>query len=124
MREGSRPRASAQLSAGLSSAGTARRVVEAFIMEWGIEADIDVACLVVSELVTNAVRYGGAPICLDLDGSKGLRIEVHDAVCQAPQVMQAAAEDLGGRGLAIVSSLANQWGFEITGGGKCVWAEL
>lgn len=124
MREGSLPRASAQLSAGLSSAGTARRVVEAFIREWGIEADIDVACLVVSELVTNAVRYGGVPICLHLDGSKGLRIEVHDAVSQAPRVIQAAAEDLGGRGLAIVSSLANQWGFEVTGGGKCVWAEL
>jgi anti-sigma regulatory factor (Ser/Thr protein kinase) len=84
---------------------------------------IDDAALVVSELVTNAVRHtDSAPVVVaQLDGSR-LRIEVHDHSRQP--ATPVTRPDGGGLGLHIVARLADSWGCEPTPTGKYVWAEL
>jgi anti-sigma regulatory factor (Ser/Thr protein kinase) len=82
--------------------------------------------VVVSELVTNAVRHTTAPIHLTVQTSvDGVRLEVSDLAPRlpGPPVLDPQAE--GGRGLAIVAGLADAWGIDpIAGDGKIVWAEL
>ena len=81
--------------------------------------------LIVSELVTNAIRYGRPPCYLrlirDIDG---LICEVSDASNAAPHLRRARTFDEGGRGLFIVAQLARRWGSRHTGTGKSIWAEL
>ena len=88
---------------------------------------LDVALLLTSELVTNAVKYGGPRIVLTLrDEPEVLRIEVHDDGPTAPRASEAATEAVGGRGLALVGSLASDWGTrtEPDTPGKTVWFAL
>jgi anti-sigma regulatory factor (Ser/Thr protein kinase) len=95
----------------------------------GLPRDLlEVAVLLTSELVTNAVRYGGPLIVLTVhDDSDALRIEVHD---DGPWVEPAGAAEehpTGGRGLLLVESLAHTWGTATRGsdrGGKAVWFAL
>ncbi|MCW2777509.1 MAG: putative anti-sigma regulatory factor, serine/threonine protein kinase [Frankiales bacterium] len=90
---------------------------------------LDEALLLVSELVTNAVRHGAPPIlvAMECDGS-GLRIHVRDGDVALPQQRQALADDEGGRGLALLEALSDAWGVEPVadehGVGKAVWFEL
>ncbi|MFJ7958771.1 SpoIIE family protein phosphatase [Streptomyces sp. NPDC096319] len=109
----------------LSAVATARAHVEERIGRWKHPADPFTAALVVSELVTNALRYGAAPVVLRLiaDGSS-LTCEVSDAGQAAPHLRHAKAVDEGGRGLLICASLADNWGVRYTEDGKTVWAEL
>ena len=82
--------------------------------------------LVASELVANAVEHGGGPIELALDEAPGrLRITVSsDAGSAEPEVVSAAMDAGSGRGLALVSSLAERWGWERVDGRLAVWAEF
>ncbi|MFE4982031.1 MULTISPECIES: ATP-binding protein [unclassified Streptomyces] len=81
--------------------------------------------VVVSELVTNAIRYGAAPITLRLiRGERTLICEVTDGAPTAPHLRHAKAVDEGGRGLQICGSLADSWGVRYVGGGKALWAEF
>ncbi|WP_435971567.1 SpoIIE family protein phosphatase [Streptomyces sp. Qhu_M48] len=109
-----------------SAADTARTCVEECLRRWNHPADPFTATLVASELVTNAVRYGAAPITLRLitDSATGLICEVGDAGQAAPHLRHARAVDEGGRGLLICATLAENWGVRYTGEGKTVWAEL
>jgi anti-sigma regulatory factor (Ser/Thr protein kinase) len=79
--------------------------------------------MIVSELVTNAVRYGTPPARLRLIKDRTLTCEVHDSDSLAPRLRHAKTADEGGRGLFIVAQLAQNWGVRHTADGKTVWAE-
>ncbi|GAA3778483.1 SpoIIE family protein phosphatase [Streptomyces chiangmaiensis] len=107
-----------------AAAGTARAHVRSQLTEWKIdEATSDTAQLIVSELVTNAVRYGSPPLELRLIRDHMLTCEVHDNSATAPRVCHARAFDEGGRGLFITAHLAHKWGYRYTSDGKIVWTE-
>ncbi|MER6473413.1 ATP-binding SpoIIE family protein phosphatase [Streptomyces collinus] len=90
---------------------------------WGLEEAAFVTELVVSELVTNAIRYGEPPIQLRLIRDRALICEVSDASSTSPHLRRAHAYDEGGRGLLLVAQLTQRWGSRQTGGGKTIWAE-
>ncbi|MBW8794111.1 MAG: SpoIIE family protein phosphatase [Streptomyces sp.] len=80
--------------------------------------------LVVSELVTNAVRYGAPPIQLRLiRDTRTLICEVSDGSSTAPHLRRARVSDEGGRGLLLVAQLTRRWGTRQTAAGKTIWCE-
>ncbi|MFG2480527.1 SpoIIE family protein phosphatase [Streptomyces fagopyri] len=79
--------------------------------------------LIVSELVTNAIRYATPPIRLRLLRDARLTCEVADASSTAPRLRHARSTDEGGRGLFLVAQLAHRWGARYTSQGKVIWAE-
>jgi anti-sigma regulatory factor (Ser/Thr protein kinase) len=80
--------------------------------------------LVVSELVTNAIRYGGSPIQLRLIRDTTMLIcEVSDGSSTAPHLRRARVFDEGGRGLLLVAQLTQRWGTRQTSAGKTIWCE-
>jgi anti-sigma regulatory factor (Ser/Thr protein kinase) len=93
------------------------------------EDHCDQVTLVVSELVTNAVRHGSTPgdllrVTVDADDCR-TRIEVHDSVRRRPRMRAAPCDDVSGRGLMLVDALClGSWGSRDTTTGKAVWAEL
>jgi len=90
---------------------------------WGLEEVGFITELVVSELVTNAIRYGEAPIELRLIRDRTLICEVSDGNSAAPHLRRARTFDEGGRGLLLVSQLTQGWGTRQTTSGKTIWAE-
>jgi serine phosphatase RsbU (regulator of sigma subunit)/anti-sigma regulatory factor (Ser/Thr protein kinase) len=81
--------------------------------------------LVVSELVTNAILHGAAPVALRVAPRPGgIRIEVRDAARTAPVRALVNADAMTGRGIALVERLARRWGVEPVARGKVVWAEI
>ncbi|WP_189956721.1 SpoIIE family protein phosphatase [Streptomyces alanosinicus] len=88
---------------------------------WGLEEMSFVTELVVSELVTNAIRYGEPPIRLRLIRDTSLICEVSDASNTAPHLRRARAFDEGGRGLLLVAQLTQGWGTRHTTEGKTIW---
>ncbi|EDY58250.1 ATP-binding SpoIIE family protein phosphatase [Streptomyces sviceus] len=91
---------------------------------WGLEELAFLTELVVSELVTNAIRYGRPPIRLRLIRDRSLLCEVSDAGSTTPHLRRARSFDEGGRGLFLVAQLAERWGTRHARQGKTVWAEL
>jgi anti-sigma regulatory factor (Ser/Thr protein kinase) len=92
---------------------------------WDLDAHRDIAELLVSELVTNAINHGRTTCLLELTAtSTVLRAAVADDGGGAPQLRYAGPEAESGRGLAIVEALASRWGVEPTSSGKVVWFEL
>jgi anti-sigma regulatory factor (Ser/Thr protein kinase) len=98
-----------------------------------LHADLDpdlleIALLLASELVTNAVKYGGQHIVLSvIDEPERLRVEVHDDGPSTPQMGAGESHALGGRGLLLVESLAHEWGTNRGSDadpGKGVWFTL
>jgi two-component sensor histidine kinase len=107
-------------------------VTETTIRAWRVPVDPDVAVLLVSELVTNAVTHG-APGAGDAGGfvtlaiacsATGLRVDVHDGSRDLPLLEDPLAEAETGRGLLLVTSLAAEWGFYHTAKGKAVYFTL
>ncbi|MEU0057450.1 SpoIIE family protein phosphatase [Streptomyces sp. NPDC006334] len=88
---------------------------------WGLEEAAFVTELVVSELVTNAIRYGEPPIRLRLIRDTSLICEVSDASNTAPHLRRARAFDEGGRGLLLVAQLTQGWGTRHSAIGKTIW---
>ncbi|MEV6653756.1 SpoIIE family protein phosphatase [Streptomyces sp. NPDC051219] len=80
--------------------------------------------LVLSELITNAIRYGSPPIRMRLLRDRTLTCEVADGSSTSPHLRHAATMDEGGRGLFLVSQMAERWGTRYTDQGKIIWAEL
>ncbi|MET8635387.1 SpoIIE family protein phosphatase [Streptomyces sp. NPDC004096] len=102
----------------------ARRLARRALAHWGMEELTDSVELLVSEVVTNAVRYASRPVTLRLLRTDVLRCEVGDDVPQLPRLRQARATDEGGRGLYLVNRLARRWGATRLSTGKVVWFEL
>jgi PAS domain S-box-containing protein len=90
---------------------------------WGLDEAAFVTELVVSELVTNAIRYGSPPIRLRLIRDRTLICEVSDGSSTSPHLRRAHAFDEGGRGLLLVAQLTQRWGSRQTPRGKTIWAE-
>ncbi|WP_125045185.1 SpoIIE family protein phosphatase [Streptomyces chrestomyceticus] len=106
------------------TAGQARRLARRALSRWGLEELTDQLELLVSEVVTNAVRYAERPITLRLLRTDVLRCEVGDDVPQLPRLRQARPSDEGGRGLYLVNRMARRWGATRLSTGKVVWFEL
>ncbi|WP_371541359.1 SpoIIE family protein phosphatase [Streptomyces sp. NBC_00554] len=101
----------------------ARTLATGQLDAWGL-ADMEfITELVVSELVTNAIRYGAPPIQLRLIRDRTLICEVSDASSTAPHLRRARAFDEGGRGLLLVAQLTQGWGSRQTTSGKTIWCE-
>ncbi|GAA3580202.1 ATP-binding SpoIIE family protein phosphatase [Streptomyces osmaniensis] len=106
-------------------AGRARAVVREQLHDWGLARLTDHAELMVSELVTNAVRHShGRPVELRLVRGDTLLCEVDDDDHDMPTLLSAGPFDDAGRGLRVVSMLAREWGTSRTSAGKTVWFEL
>ncbi|WP_406102805.1 SpoIIE family protein phosphatase [Streptomyces sp. NBC_01003] len=100
-----------------------RASVSEQLTTWGLEELDFTTELVVSELVTNAIRYGRPPIQLRLIHDRTLMCEVADAGNTTPHLRRARVFDEGGRGLFLVAQLAEHWGTRHARRGKTVWAE-
>ncbi|MFF7502207.1 SpoIIE family protein phosphatase [Streptomyces lavendulae] len=111
------------LDADPALVGRVRAAAMEQLDRWGLEESSFATELLLSELVTNAVRYGSAPIRVRLILDRTLICEVHDASNSAPRMRHAASTDEGGRGLFLVAQLAQAWGTRYTTGGKVIWAE-
>ncbi|MGW7578161.1 SpoIIE family protein phosphatase [Streptomyces sp. NPDC054765] len=105
------------------TAGRARQLTRRALHRWGLEPLLDTTELMVSEVVTNAVRYASRPIALRLLRTDVLRCEVGDDSPQVPRMRRAQAGDEGGRGLFLVDRLAQRWGATRLSTGKVVWFE-
>jgi serine phosphatase RsbU (regulator of sigma subunit) len=104
--------------------GRARRLARRALARWGLEELTDSVELLVSEVVTNAVRYTSRPVTLRLLRTDVLRCEVGDDAPQLPRLRRAQATDEGGRGLYLVNKMARRWGATRLSTGKVVWFEL
>ncbi|MEU4618081.1 SpoIIE family protein phosphatase [Streptomyces umbrinus] len=106
------------------SVGRAREYARGQLLSWDLEPLVDTAELLVSELVTNALRYGEGEIRLRLLLDRTLVCEVWDAGLVQPRRRRARDTDEGGRGLQLVGLLSDAWGSRRTPRGKTVWFEL
>ncbi|WP_030764815.1 MULTISPECIES: ATP-binding protein [unclassified Streptomyces] len=113
---------------------TARHAVRGTLHDWGLEAVGDVTVLLVSELVTNSLRYASGPIGVRLErrnpaadspaAGPALLVEVSDPLPDPPRERAANHDDEGGRGLHLVAVSSQRWGTRHGKSGKTVWFEL
>jgi PAS domain S-box-containing protein len=101
----------------------ARKLVTDQLSAWDITEASFVTELLVSELLTNAIRHADPPIQLRLIHDRHLICEVSDASSTAPHLRRARTYDEGGRGLMLVAQLTRDWGTRQTSTGKTIWAE-
>jgi len=112
------------LPSELTSASRARSLIRRPLRRWGLMELLPTTELLVSELVTNAVRYAQGKIGLRLILEGGLVCEVLDESAALPRLRHPDDSDERGRGLQVVSQLAQRWGARRAGSGKVVWCEL
>ncbi|MER6570101.1 ATP-binding protein [Streptomyces sp. NPDC001093] len=117
--------ASWPLQRELTSAGRARHLVTAQLSDWALDDLADTAELLVSELVTNALRHTRGPLRLNLRlRHSRLLCEVEDTESAGPARNVPDADAEGGRGIELLELLADAWGSTRTGTGKTMWFEL
>lgn len=116
------------LPAAAQAAGMAQRTTRETVLSWGIAHLQETAVLLVSELVTNAVKHtrtGTHTMVLRLEAAQStLRIEVEDADPRLPRPRRPGGLDETGFGFVLIKALARKWGVRDTAAGKAVWAEL
>jgi len=115
-----------QLTTGPAAAAEARSQVRAAICAWDVPVDPDVAVLLTSELVTNAIRHevgGTVTLAISCPGGQ-LRVEVHDTSCFLPVLVDVSTDEETGRGLMLVDTLSAEWGCCSTPTGKAVYFTL
>ncbi|MFD6585743.1 SpoIIE family protein phosphatase [Streptomyces anulatus] len=105
------------------AASVARRLVREQLDRWNLGGLVDTTELVVSELVGNALRYGGGPGQLRLLRHDRVTVEVTDTGADLPHIQPPTLSDEGGRGLQLINMLCRRWGSCRTPTGKLVWAE-
>jgi anti-anti-sigma regulatory factor len=107
------------------AAGLARRMVVEACQRWGVARLVESAEIVVTELVSNAVRHGRPPIELSLERrGRYLHIRVRDRSPVRPSRLTPTEHSERGRGLLIVDAFATSWGSDLNADGKVVWATL
>ncbi|MFJ8146500.1 SpoIIE family protein phosphatase [Streptomyces sp. NPDC096048] len=106
-----------------AAVGEVRAQVTRRLAEWGLDELAFTTELILSELVTNAIRYGGETVHVRVLRDRSLVCEVFDSSSTSPHLRYAAMTDEGGRGLFLVAQLAERWGTRYTPGGKVIWAE-
>ncbi|AQW54683.1 ATP-binding protein [Streptomyces violaceusniger] len=122
-----RPGYSETLPREPESAATARRLVRVALSVWGLDDLAEDGTLIISELVTNTVRHARREtirVVIDRPGAARVRIGVVDFSKVRPVCGEPNIGDENGRGLALVGTLARDWGTEPLPWGKRVWAEL
>jgi serine phosphatase RsbU (regulator of sigma subunit)/anti-sigma regulatory factor (Ser/Thr protein kinase) len=112
-----------EVPADPSAVSGARADLSAQLAQWGLEEQAFVSELILSELITNAIRYATGPIKIRLLRDRALICEVSDHSSTSPHLRYAAATDEGGRGLFLVAQFAERWGTRYTKDGKVIWAE-
>lgn len=118
------------LPEGVVAPQEARRAVQTVLGRWHLSAMVDAVVLAVSELVTNAVRHGRPPVMMIVSrNQRQVRVDVHDAARDVPPggvlTSEPSADAESGRGLGIVSALADEAGSEpVPGNGKTVYASF
>ncbi|MER5899828.1 SpoIIE family protein phosphatase [Streptomyces mirabilis] len=111
------------LSTDPAMVAEARKVATQQLSAWGLDELAFTTELVVSELVTNAIRYASGPIRLRLITERALICEVSDGAATAPHLRHPKTTDEGGRGLFLISQYTRRWGTRYTPEGKVIWAE-
>ncbi|MFF0791579.1 SpoIIE family protein phosphatase [Streptomyces spiralis] len=111
------------LPADPAAVATARSLTARQLRAWAMDDELYSTELIVSELVTNAIRHAAPPIRLRLICDRTLSVEVSDGSSAAPYVRHARTTDEGGRGLLLVSQFAQRWGSRFEEHGKTIWAE-
>ncbi|MEU6234352.1 SpoIIE family protein phosphatase [Kitasatospora sp. NPDC047058] len=106
-----------------AAVGLVRERATERLRAWGLEELVFTTELVLSELVTNAIRYAGGPVEVRLVRAERLTCEVSDPSATQPRMRRAHLTDEGGRGLYLVAQLTNRWGSRYTRHGKTIWAE-
>jgi anti-sigma regulatory factor (Ser/Thr protein kinase) len=112
-----------ELRADFDQVSAARELTTSQLARWGLEEMAFSTELIVSELVTNAIRYAGGPIGLRLIKEHRLICEVSDPSQTQPHLRRARTSDEGGRGLFLIAQLADRWGSRYTAEGKTIWTE-
>ncbi|MEV6113085.1 ATP-binding protein [Streptomyces sp. NPDC052109] len=111
--------------ADLRAVPEARRELRELLRHWGRPGRSEIAELLTSELVTNAlVHTDDDAVLTAVVEPGGLRVEVRDFVARRPELTGPDTDDTHGRGLVLVQSLADAWGVRPHGVGKAVWFEL
>ena len=115
-----------RLAAGTAAVPAARRQVQTAIRTWEVPVDPADVALLTSELVTNAVRHAAGPVVtLVITCSRSqVRVDVHDTSRALPEVADVPADAETGRGLHLVATLSDEWGFYRTPAGKAVYFML
>ncbi|MGW3174137.1 amino acid permease [Streptomyces sp. NPDC001153] len=106
-----------------AAVATIRTTVSKQLGEWELGDLAFTTELIVSELVTNAIRYVGGPIKVRLIRDRALICEVSDTGHTAPNLRHAASDEEGGRGLFIIAQMTHHWGTRYTPTGKIIWTE-
>ncbi|MFJ8795889.1 SpoIIE family protein phosphatase [Streptomyces sp. NPDC102462] len=101
----------------------ARALTGRQLIDWGLEPLAFTTELIVSELVTNAIRHARGPIALRLIRAQILICEISDGSLSAPHLRRARTTEEGGRGVFLIAQLATRWGTRYTTDGKTIWAE-
>ncbi|MGW1541269.1 SpoIIE family protein phosphatase [Streptomyces sp. NPDC002309] len=115
--------ASWEFPADPSAVRDARALAAAQLTQWGLPHHVWATELIVSELVTNAVRHSTGPVGLRLIRHRTLTCEVHDTGDSTPRRRRPRSTDESGRGLLLVDELSRRWGTRHTPEGKLTWAE-
>ncbi|GAA2312422.1 hypothetical protein GCM10010234_66320 [Streptomyces hawaiiensis] len=112
-----------ELSSDPALVGEVRAAAVRWLSDRGLDETAFAAELILSELITNAIRHGAEPIRVRLLHGQTLICEVSDASNTAPHLRRAASTDEGGRGLFLVAQLSQSWGTRYLPEGKVIWAE-
>ncbi|WP_370410006.1 SpoIIE family protein phosphatase [Streptomyces fradiae] len=112
-----------QVEADPAAVGAVREAAAAQLRAWGLEELVFTTELVLSELVTNAIRYAGGPVKARLVRAGRLICEVSDPSATHPRMRRAQLTDEGGRGLFLVAQLTTRWGSRYSRTGKTIWGE-
>ncbi|CAL9554847.1 hypothetical protein SUDANB21_04515 [Streptomyces sp. enrichment culture] len=121
-------RATWTFPADLNAVRAARRAVREQLRRWELDGVTDLAELLVSELVTNALRHAAGPVGVCLSRPAGpdgvLLLEVSDPVPEPPRTRDVRLDDESGRGLQLLARSSRRWGHRTGPHGKTVWCEL